>query len=1002
MDFLYSFNIQTDQKHAALVSVLGFLLICLPELLPKTRTMNTKRALLLLLAIIPFVLSGQKKPLTHADYDGWKNLGSSSITDDGRWISYEINPQEGDGNLYLYDAKGTVIESFERGYGFTFSGNGDFFSYLIKPAFNETRQAKKDKKKPDEMPKTNLGIKVPGSGRADIIERVKSFKVGSDVGSWIAYLMEKPVPGKKEEVNTDEGAAPGQGRRAAGGRAGGGAGGGNGQDVEGTDLVIRNPVENLSHTFKDVTDYVVSDDGSAFGFVQVTTDSTKINHYKVTLFNAGTEATNAIFNGDGALKSLTLYEDGSKLAFLYTSDTSKVKVYDLFYSDGAMANKIIGTETAGMPQGWSVSENGSLQFSESGNRIFFGTNEKPVEEPEDTLLTEEKYSLDIWSWQDPLLQPQQKIELSRERRKTYLAVYHIAEKRMVQLADGKMPDVSVFMNRNSDLAHGSSDLKYRIMTSWDANRYTDHYLVNVKTGERSLLMEAAPSSVSFSPSGKWMLYWCIETKSWLAQPTAGGKAINLTKELDVPFFDLLHDSPSEPRPEGISEWIEGERYVLINDSYDIWKMDVTGAEKPVNLTNGFGRKNNMQFRYNSLGSGGGGFRGRRSGGGGDRDKFYLEEKETIYLDAFHNFTKQSGLYTVRVNRPADPVKIDLGDYSYRSMVRAKDADRLIFQRGDYVNYPELYISDMNLANAVKISNTNPQQADYNWGTVELVEWMSFDGQKLQGLLYKPEDFDPSKKYPMIAYFYERSSQGLHSYLAPSPSASTINRTFAVSNGYLIFVPDIPYVEGYPGQSCYNAVVSGTYALLNQFDFIDPDRLGLDGQSWGGYQIAYLITQTDLFACAYAGAPVSNMTSAYGGIRWQTGISRMHQYEQTQSRIGATLWERPMQYIENSPIFYVPKINTPVLIMHNDEDGAVPWYQGIEFFVALRRLGKPAWMLTYNNEAHNLTKSPNKKDLSVRKFQFFDHYLKNAPMPYWMANGISQDEKGKISGYELMK
>ncbi|MBM3421463.1 MAG: S9 family peptidase, partial [Bacteroidetes bacterium] len=289
-----------------------------------------------------------------------------------------------------------------------------------------------------------------------------------------------------------------------------------------------------------------------------------------------------------------------------------------------------------------------------------------------------------------------------------------------------------------------------------------------------------------------------------------------------------------------------------------------------------------------------------------------------------------------------------------------------------------------------------------WGTVELVEWSSFDRSTLQGLLYKPENFDPSKKYPMIVYFYERSSDGLHNYSAPSPSASTVNRTYAVSNGYLVFVPDIPYVEGYPGQSCYNAVVSGTYALLNRFSFIDKDRLGLDGQSWGGYQIAWLITQTDLFAAAYAGAPVSNMISAYGGIRWESGMSRMFQYENTQSRIGGTLWEKPIHFIENSPIFFVPKINTPLLIMHNDEDGAVPWYQGIELFVAMRRLDKPAWMLTYNTEAHNLVRRPARMDLSIRKMQFFDHYLKGEVMPSWMKNGVPQIQKGKNQGYELVK
>jgi dipeptidyl aminopeptidase/acylaminoacyl peptidase len=327
---------------------------------------------------------------------------------------------------------------------------------------------------------------------------------------------------------------------------------------------------------------------------------------------------------------------------------------------------------------------------------------------------------------------------------------------------------------------------------------------------------------------------------------------------------------------------------------------------------------------------------------------------------------------------------------------------LIWQKGTFVVSPELYLSDMNLGRAKRLSVSNPQQSKYIWGNVELVEWMSFDKQKLQGLLYKPENFDPSNKYPMIVYFYEKSSDCLYNYIDPVPSPSRINITFAVSNGYIVFVPDIIYVTGYPGQSCYNAVISGTYAMLDRYSFIDKSRLGLDGQSWGGYQIAYLVTQTDLFACAYAGAAVVDMISAYGGIRWESGMSRMFQYEQDQSRIGGTLWDKPMQFIENSPIFWIPKIHTPLLLMNNDADGAVPWYQGIEFITALRRLEKPAWLLSYNEEAHNLVKRPNRKDISIRKMQFFDHYLKGEPMPYWMKYGISQVEKGKKDGYELIK
>jgi dipeptidyl aminopeptidase/acylaminoacyl peptidase len=307
---------------------------------------------------------------------------------------------------------------------------------------------------------------------------------------------------------------------------------------------------------------------------------------------------------------------------------------------------------------------------------------------------------------------------------------------------------------------------------------------------------------------------------------------------------------------------------------------------------------------------------------------------------------------------------------------------------------------MEFKHVKKLSDANPQQKKYKWPKVELVSWTSFTGETLKGLLYTPENLDKSKKYPMLVYFYERSSEGLYRHQRPAPSRSTINKAFYVSNDYIVFVPDITYKTGFPGQSAYNAIVSGTQYLTQQFSFIDKKHIGLQGQSWGGYQTAWLITHTDMFAAAMAGAPVSNMTSAYGGIRWGTGLSRMFQYEHTQSRIGGTLWEKPLLYIENSPLFHAPEINTPLLMMHNDNDGAVPWYQGIEMFVALRRLDKPVWMLNYNNEPHNLKGSSwaNRVDLSTRMYQFFNHYLKGKPAPKWMEEGVPATEKGKTLGY----
>lgn len=326
---------------------------------------------------------------------------------------------------------------------------------------------------------------------------------------------------------------------------------------------------------------------------------------------------------------------------------------------------------------------------------------------------------------------------------------------------------------------------------------------------------------------------------------------------------------------------------------------------------------------------------------------------------------------------------------------------MVYTRQNFTEFPNYWISNTSMKSSKQITDANPQQNEYNWGTAEMVEWFSLDGHPLKGMLIKPENFDPNKKYPMIVNFYEKSSDGLYRYRAPSYGRSTINYPFYASRGYLIFNPDVYYRDGYPGESAFNCVIPGITALINK-GFVDKDNIGVQGHSWGGYQIAYLVTKTDIFKAAESGAPVPNMISAYGGIRWWTGLSRQFQYEHTQSRIGGTPWEYPQRYVENSPIFNIDKINTPLLIMHNDADGHVPWYQGIEFFVSLRRLGKPSWFLNYNGEPHWPLKMQNRVDFNIRMAQFFDYYLKGASKPMWMERGVPAIEKGINQGYELIK
>jgi dipeptidyl aminopeptidase/acylaminoacyl peptidase len=931
-----------------------------------------------MLFLIHLALPGQKIPLDHSVYDGWKSVNAASITDDGSWVTYELTPQQGDSWLYIYNVSSEVLDSVFCATRPLFSSENKYVAYQIKPTYDETRQAKKKKLKDDQMPKNNLIIRLLTENKTIELKRVKSFDVPKSGSFWMAYLLEKSVEkkGSKPAADTSAVSTPAakNNKKAP--------------ESKGTELVIFNPLADKEFRFQDVTEYVVARDGKSVSYLQVIPDTAKIDNIKISQFDPRKETTTVLFEGKGSVKKLTNDFSGDKVAFIYTGDTSKVRIYDLFISiSGEKAEQIVDSANPSMRAGWAVSENGNLSFSEDGTRVFFGTALKPIKEPEDTLLADEKYKLDIWSWNDEVLQPMQKKQLEAELKRTYLAVYHIDKKVMYQLANEEIPTVRTPRKGNSDIFIGTSDKKYRLSSSWDGGGSNDYYLVNVETGKTKLVLEKAGSMVSLSPGLKYLVYWNESERAWYSIESSTGATKNISSSISFPLYNELNDLPDEPGPYGFAAWIQDDKHLLVYDRHDIWYLDASGQEKPFNITNSYGRKNNLRLRYVRL----------------DQDKESIGKKDKLLLSAFNYENKESGFYSLNGLQVADPVKLILDKYSFPGSVeKAKKADRIIWQKGSFSESPELYISNMTFNNAARISVSNPQQSKYNWITAELFEWTSFDNQKLQGILYKPADFDPSKKYPMIVYFYERSSDGLYTYFPPAPSASIINRTFAASNGYLVFVPDIPYKIGYPGHSCYNAVVSGTYALIDRYSFIDKSKLGLDGQSWGGYQIAYLVTKTDLFACAYAGAPVVDMVSAYGGIRWESGMSRMFQYEKTQSRIGGTLWEKPLHFIENSPIFEIPRINTPLLIMHNDADGAVPWYQGIEFITALRRVGKPAWMLSYNDEAHNLVKRPNRKDISIRKMQFFDHYLKGADIPYWMKNGISQSEKGKKDGYELIK
>ncbi|MBP7240227.1 MAG: S9 family peptidase, partial [Saprospiraceae bacterium] len=349
-----------------------------------------------------------------------------------------------------------------------------------------------------------------------------------------------------------------------------------------------------------------------------------------------------------------------------------------------------------------------------------------------------------------------------------------------------------------------------------------------------------------------------------------------------------------------------------------------------------------------------------------------------------------------VSQTLDSFNLTPFDHS-KSVAKARNADAYIYTKENFATFPDIQWTTNGFKTSEKISDANPQQKNYKWGTIELYHWMDWDSVMRTGLLVKPAGYDTLRSYPTIVNFYDRSSDDLNLHRTPAPHRSTINYAFYASRGYVIFNPDISYTIGKPGESAYQIVMSGVTSLVKD-RIVDSENMALQGHSWGGYQIAYILTRTNMFKCAEAGASVVNMTSAYLGIRGETGLSRMFQYEHEQSRLGKTLWEDPNLYINNSALFKINKIETPLLLMHNNEDGHVPFEQGVEFYLALRRLGKTAWLLNYRGEPHWPVKWENKKDFNVRMAQFFDHYLKGAPMPEWMAKGVPAVERGINPGY----
>ena len=891
-----------------------------------------------LMAIVPLLTTQAQRSITPQDLEKWEKITGRTISDDGRWAALTFTPWRGDSRVELHSTDGKQTTLYTPASNYSFSSTAKYFIVKKVPALALTDSLKLAKSK--KMPMDELVVRNLETGKEWLIDSLINYQV-SNSNDIIAY----------QRIHKDSAL------RIA--------------TLDGKEI------SRLSAP----TEYAFAKKSATLFFI--TKDTLHGRKAGIYLWQKEKDSPILVKEGRETIFSPVINDTGNKLMFLH-SDTPKEKERNaaLWLSEnGEPAQVVVTNATAGVPQDYIISPNYRPWFSEDASRIFLGTAPAPLQK-DTTILESNRPNVQVWSWDETVPYTVQQYNLNSDLKKSYTAVYHIESKRFVQIADTDLPHIMLPARGVGEWAVVRTSRPYEFSAMWEARTRYDNYKVSLITGERTPISKADYSNYQgISPSGKYVAAYNPTDSCWytINLQSEKNQITRLTTPENFTAWDEDNDMPNYPAEHGYAGWTKDDKEVLIYDRYDIWAFNPDASAAPVNLTKN-GRTSKTRYRRIRI----------------DSEEKYIDTKEAL-LSGFNESDKTTHFYRTRLSAPAAPKKLTEGTFRHANLKKAKNAEKYIFTRENFTTFPDVWATGKGFKKSIQMSQGEEQHNGLLRGKGELITWQSLDGIALEGILYKPDNFDPAKKYPMIVNFYERNSDNLLAYRTPEPNRSTIDYNMYLSDGYIIFNPDVRYGGGYPGSSCYNCVIPGIEKIVAE-GYVDTARIGAQGHSWGGYQVAYLATRTNMFAAIESGAPVVNMFSAYGGIRWGSGKSRAYQYEHTQSRLGGTPWSHPERFKESSPLFEMDKVQTPILIMHNDQDGHVPWYQGIEYFIALKRLGKPAWLLNYTGEPHWPIKHPNKMDFQIRMKQFFDHYLKGAPMPAWMKDGVPAVKREFELGY----
>ncbi len=866
-----------------------------------------------------------KKILTLEDYPEWKRIESASISSDGNWATFAYRPNDGDATLYVKNLTSDKIHEIPNAKQPAFSEDSRWAAYLIDLPKDKAEALRKEKK--------------PVLSKAELLNLVTGDKFTVDgAGSFSFAENSKYFIVKKVKTDKDAKHA-------------------------GTDLILRDLASETVVNIGNVAEFGFNKKGTHLAF---TVDADKKAGNGVQLRQLADGTIRVLDSGEANYSQLTWNEAGSSLAVLKgTEDEEFVRRDNVLFIYTGIGGKEIGfksynpVDDDGFPEGFVVSELGNLSWSKDGSKLFLGIKEQ---EKKEKPSKEKVANVDVWHWKDEQIQSVQMIRASRNRNFTFSSIYHLNSGKFVRLADEAMRSVTAPGDGNWGL--GRDDKPYILRLDLSGGK-ADYYSVNTATGEKALLEKKIGRSLGQSPDGLHFLY-LKDKELWLCS-IATGKKTHLTNGKPGFFVneddDRRNDEKPGYRPAG---WTKDGKAVIISHKFDLYLLTLDG-KRVDNITKEIGEKEEIRFGYIRL----------------DPEERFIDTSKLLLLSAYGEWTKKAGFSSLKVGQA--PKALVFADKSFGRPRKAKNADKLMLTRQTFVEFPDYYVSGMDFKKLTKITDANPQQADYAWGRRILIDYESTRGTKLQATLALPAGYEEGKRYPMLVYFYEKMSQRHHQYSMPTYDDRPHMSTYA-SSGYLVLMPDIVYANGTPGSNSMECTIPAVKKTI-ELGYADADRIGLQGHSWGGYESSFALTQTDIFACVVTGAPLTNMISMYDILYKRTGNTNQALIEFGQGRMGATPWSDLDLYISQSPVHHADKINTPFLILHGTEDGAVDWNQGLEFYTAARRLGKEVILLSYPGEPHHLRNLENQKDFLTRMKQFFDHYLMDKPAPDWMVDGI---------------